>query len=285
MVSSLLVLKIVLIAIGVIVVISILQFLVSIHPPRYRDEGDPSDHGMEYENVSFVTEDGVKISAWLIPSKKANGTVVVGHGYPFDKANILPVVTYLHPDYNLLLYDHRYFGDSEGRITTVGIKEVKDVEAAVDFASKRFGKPIALYGFSLSASAMLMSKAEVSAIVADSPYADLEMMIKRVYAAFGPFKYPFVEISKLLGRIFFGVDAKDISPTDGAKDKDVPMLLIHGEKDTQISSENSRIIKEANPDIELWIVPGADHGMAYALVKDEYQSRVKKFLKKHMSGK
>ena len=271
-------LRIILLIIAFIVILSLLQFLLSIHPPRYYDLRTPEDLGLSYEKVSFRTSDGVKIAGWWIPGKKANGTVIVGHGYPFDKGNILPNVVFLHPEYNLLLYDHRYFGESEGYITTVGIKEVYDVKAAVDFAKKKARKPIALYGFSLSAFSMLMSNTDVKAIIAEAPYANLHLMIKRVYSLFGPIKWPFVEVTRALGWLILGVDAKKVA----VKEITVPVLLIHGDKDSQIPVEHSYLIKDNTPEIELWIVEGADHGEVHALLGKEYEKRVKGFLKKHM---
>lgn len=267
-----------------ILILSLAQFFTSIHPSRYYSHNTPKDYGLEYENVSFITSDEIKIKGWLITSKKANGTVVIGHGYPFDKGNILPVVKFLFPGYNLLLYDHRYFGESSGLITTVGVREVKDVEAAVNFVKEKFGKeePIALYGFSLSASAMLMAKQEVKAIIADSSYANLENMIKQVYAIFGPLKFPLVKITNLLSIIFLRVNPKKVSPALAVKNSNVPILVIHGEKDSQIPVENAYILKASNPNIELWIVKGADHGEAYALVEEEYEKKVKTFLKKYI---
>ncbi|MBU2633992.1 MAG: alpha/beta hydrolase [Nanoarchaeota archaeon] len=285
-ISSEIILRVIIIIgviIGVIILFSLLQFFISIHPPRYYDPSTPKDYGLKYENVSFVTSDKIKIKAWLISSEKANGTIIIGHGYPFNKGNILPVVKFLHPDYNLLFYDHRYFGESEGKITTVGLKEVEDVKVAVNFVRERFGKkPIALYGFSLSASAMLMAKQQVNAIVADSPYADLGKMINHIYSIFGPLKFPFVITTNLLAKIFFGMWPKEVSPALAIKNYDVPILLIQGEKDSQIPVENAYALKESNPNIELWIVKGADHGWAYALYKNEYEKRVKDFLKKYM---
>ena len=108
------ILKLFLILIIFILIISLLQFFINIHPPRYHDKDRPDDYNLKYENVSFTTSDNIKIKAWLVPSKKANATVIIGHGYPFDKGNILPVAKFLYPDYNLLYYDHRYFGESEG---------------------------------------------------------------------------------------------------------------------------------------------------------------------------
>lgn len=276
--------RIIILLIGIIFVISLLQFLISIHPPRYYDSDVPSNYGLKYENVSFMTSDKIRIKAWLIASEKANGTVIIGHGYPFDKGNILPVVKFLYPDYNLLLYDHRYFGESSGFITTVGIREVRDVNAAVGFVRERFGseKPVALYGFSLSASAMIMSKAKVNAIIADSAYANLKNMVKHVYSVFGLLKFPFVKVTNLLSLVVFGVKPQYVSPALAIKDSDIPSFVIHGKKDSQIPAENAYLIKKSNPEIEFWVVEDADHGQAYALHKEEYESKVKDFLKKYM---
>ncbi len=159
---------------------------------------------------------------------------------------------------------------------------MKDVKAAVDFAYKRFGKEehIALYGFSLSASAMLMADVKVDAIISDSAYANLENMIKQVYKMFGPFKYPFVQVTDFFSIIFFRKHPKKVSPALAIKDSDIPIFVIHGEKDSQISVKNAYELKESNPNIEFWIVKGVDHGQAFSL--GEYKKRVKDFLKKNM---
>ena len=210
-----------------IIFLSLFQFILTIHPFRFYSKETPQTYDIPYETVSFMTEDGLQLKGWLIESKKANGTVIVGHGYPFDKGNIFPVARFLYPQYNVLLYDHRYFGESEGKITTVGIKETKDVESAIEFIQEKYpNKPIALYGFSLSGSSMLLAKPDVTAIVADSAYADLHRMTKHIYKLFGPLKFPFVWLSELYGRIVFGVSLKKVSPANAMRDYDVPILVI-----------------------------------------------------------
>jgi len=281
--TLLLIFKTALFLVGFIIIISLLQFFINIHPPRFYDKDIPSNYGLDYEKISFKTSDDIQIKGWFITSKESNGTVIVGHGYPFDKGNILPVVKFLYPEYNVLLYDHRYFGESSGWITTAGMNEVKDVEAAVAFVKEKYeDKPIALYGFSLSAASMLMVDVEVNAIVSDSSYADLENMVRHIYKIFGPLKYPFVKMTNIYARIFFGVHPREISPALAIKNKNIPILVIHGEKDSQIPVENVHLLKESNPSIELWIVESANHGQAYALYKEEYKKRVKDFLRKNM---
>ena len=283
MVTGLVILKTVAVLAGFVLVASLLQFLMSIHPLRHHSQDTPGDYGLKFENVSFRTSDTITIKGWLIGSEKAKGTVIIGHGYPFDKWNVLPVVKFLYPEYNLLLYDHRYFGESSGSVTTVGIKETEDVKAAVDFVHKRFTeKPVALYGFSLSASAMLMAGTKVNAIVTDSAYANLENMVQQMYRIFGPLKFPFVQTTNLFSMIFFGKHPRKVSPALAVQDSKVPILVIHGEKDSQIPVENAYLLKESNPDIELWIARNSDHVQAHALYKKEYEKRIKDFLRKHM---
>ena len=284
MVAYNLIIRILIYVVGFILLFSILQFFLSIHPPRYYDKDTPKNYEIEYENISFLTSDKIKIKGWLLRSKKPAGTVIVGHGYPFDKGNILPVTLFLYPDYNLLFYDHRYFGESSGKITTVGVHEVEDVRAAVKFVRKKISKEeqIALYGFSLSASAMLMSNVNVKAIIADSPYASLEIMVQHVYRMFGPLKYPFVKTTELLTNLFFGVSPQEVSPALAVKNSKIPILLIHGDRDSQIPVENSYIIKEANKNITFWVVKGSDHGQAFSM--PEYKRKVKSFLQKNMQN-
>lgn len=81
--------KVVLFILIGIFLVSLLFFLLSIRPARYYDDSTPAKYGLEYSDESFVTSDGIEIKAWLIESESAKGTVIIGHGYPFDKGNIL----------------------------------------------------------------------------------------------------------------------------------------------------------------------------------------------------
>lgn len=52
------------------------------------------------------------------------------------------------------------------------------------------------------------------------------------------------------------------------------MLLIHGQIDSNIPVRHSRRIKQLNPAIELWEVPGADHCGAISTAPQELESRL-----------
>jgi pimeloyl-ACP methyl ester carboxylesterase len=120
------IIRIVIIAIGFFFVTSLWGFYISIRPPRVVSSLNPKNLQLDYENVWFKTSDGLTLSGWFVPSKTATKkTLILLHGYPADKGDILPALSFLHKDYNLLLFDFRYLGESEGKYSTAGAEEVK----------------------------------------------------------------------------------------------------------------------------------------------------------------
>lgn len=279
--------KISLVIIVVILLISLLNFYMAVHPTRFKTGIAPNEVNLKYENITFRTSDNILIKGWFIHSKKkTDKTIIVCHGYPFDKNNILQGVYFLGEKFNLLLFDFRYFGESQGRYTTLGYKEKKDFLAAVNFLKQKNITKIGALGFSLGAATILMTNSkDVKAIVADSSYATIDKMIERTYFIFPSFtKMPFVFLTKLYAKIFLDLNSKDIAPVDDITKIKVPILLIHGEKDSQISVENSKILYEAsNKDkTELWIVPKSDHGYAHYLYPEEYEQKLFEFFEKNL---
>jgi uncharacterized protein len=289
--------------VGLIVFLPLFNFLLGVHPPRLRTDDHPKRYGLDYEPVSFPTSDGLTLKGWFIPAATATqdrsssdekirntcGTILVGHGYPFDKANILRHALFLHPRFHLLFFDFRYFGESEGAYTTAGLLEIRDVQAAVDYVRTRDDvnpERIGALGFSMSGSAFILTRhPDVKAIVADSPYASLEGVIARQFFFLPGFtKWPLVAMTKFYAWLFLGVRVSDAAPADAVRDLNTPLLIIHGDADSQIPLEHSQSIY-ANADqgtTQLWVVPGADHGFAHGLEGPRYEVRVRQFFEKHL---
>jgi len=288
---------------GIIVLLPLLNLLLGVHPPRFQTDDNPKRYGLDYEEVVFPTSDGLTLRGWFIPAASASlepsgkgemarntcATILVGHGYPFDKANILRHALFLHPRFHLFVFDFRYFGESDGAYTTAGLLETRDVQAAVEYVKSRSDvnpERIGAMGFSMSASAFMLTKhPDIKAIVADSPYATLEGLIARQFFFFPGFtKWPFVTLTKLYARLLLGVRVSDAAPTDVVKDLNAPLLIIHGDADSQIPLEHSQVIyANANPDkTQFWIVPGADHGFAHGLEGPRYEVRVREFFEQHL---
>lgn len=288
---------------GAIALLPLLNLGLGVHPPTFKTEDDPGRYGLRYDRVAFQTADGLTLRGWFIPAASTEGssrepgevgcraTIVAGHGYPFDKANILSHVLFLHGCCNLLLIDFRYFGESQGVYTTAGLLETRDVEASVAYLKERTDVDphrIGAMGFSMSAAAFILARhPDVRAIVADSPYASLEDLIGRQFFFLpGPTKWPLVALTNLYARLLLGVEVEAAAPAQMVRELAVPLLIIHGEADSQIPVEHARqIYSHANPArAELWLVPGADHGQAHAIAGPRYEVRVRTFFERHLSG-
>lgn len=282
----------------IILLLPLVNLVLGIHPPTFRTDDDPARYGLEYERVSFETSDGLTLRGWFIPAAStgrprpdACATIIVGHGYPFDKANILRHALFLHGRFHLLLFDFRYFGESDGWYTTAGLLETRDVEAAVSYLKQRRdvdAERIGAFGFSMSASSFILAEhPDIRAIVGDSPYASLESLIARQFFFFpGPTKWPFVALTKLYARILLGVKVADAAPAQAVKRSKTPLLIIHGDADSQIPVEHAYQFRDgADPErTEVWLVQGADHGLAHAFTGDRYEVRVRHFFEKHLCG-
>ncbi len=267
-----------------LIVFSLITFFLSVHPQKIITDLKPSDLGLKYEEMTFKSADGVKISGWFIPNNKTKQTIIVMHGYPADKANLLGIADFLAKDFNVFLFDFRSFGKSEGKYTTIGYLEKNDLLGAIEYLEKEKNiTKIGLFGFSLGGAVALMASHEnIKAIVADSSYARLSHMADQVYKTFFILKYPLAYLTKLYGILFFGMDADKVSPEDDIKNIEVPILLVHAEKDFQIPVSEAYLLHGANKKSELWIVKNAGHGMAHAINPKEYEQKVTEFFKRNL---
>src|SRR3970040_1993558 len=82
----------------------------------------------------------------------------------------------LHEDFNLLLFDFRYLGKSDGSYSSAGAKEVEDLLAAIRFLKGRGIKKVGVWGFSMGGAVALMAieKApEIRAVISEPSIARL----------------------------------------------------------------------------------------------------------------
>src|SRR3989344_4582516 len=182
-----------------LIIFSLLIFYMSIHPQKIITNLAPSDFGLNYEEVLFNSADGIKLSGWFIPHNKTKSTVIVMHGYPADKANLLGVTEFLAKDFNVLLFDFRSFGKSEGKYTTAGYLERNDLLGAIQYLEEEKNlTKIGLYGFSLGGAVALMTNHKnIKAVATDSAYARLQDVVLHMYGPFSILKYPLALLTKL----------------------------------------------------------------------------------------
>jgi dipeptidyl aminopeptidase/acylaminoacyl peptidase len=277
--------RIVLIVSALLILVSVWLFYVSIRPPKIVSSITPRDLNMPHEQVSFTTADGLTLRGWFIPAaKKADKTLILLHGYPADKGNILPALAFLHADFNLLLFDFRYLGESEGSYSTAGAKEVEDLLAAIRFLKRRGIEEVGVWGFSMGGAVALMAidKApEIKAVVAESSYASLGEMALQLFRM-PLLNYPMAYLIRFWAKLFLGIDVIDVSPAENIRNTTLPILITHSSTDAVIPFSQAKILEQAlanNPRAEFWFNEKFAHGQ----LAPDYQSRVRKFFQNNLS--
>ena len=278
------ILRIFVVLFAVMLVISLWGFYISIRPPKIVSSITPRTYNMQYENVSFQTADGITLRGWHVPSaNEANKTLILLHGYPADKGNILPALAFLQKDFNLLLFDFRYLGESEGSYSTAGAKEVEDLLAAIRFLKSRAITEVGVWGFSMGGAVALMAierAPEIRAVVAESSYASLSEMALEFFKV-RLINYPIAYLIGLWAKLFLGIDLRDVSPAEKIRDSEIPILITHSSADAVIPFSQAKSLQQAlvnNPRAEFWFSEEFAHGQLHA----DYQKRIETFFRTNL---
>lgn len=136
--------------------------------------------------VTFSSADGTRLRGEFWAQKHNAPTIIISHGFHFPSRYFRSVAAleYAHGA-NILLFDFRGHGESEHVMTTCGKAEIKDLVAAVEVAAGQAETApgqIYIHGFSMGAAVALLLPPHpaVAGIIADSPYARLDEMIRLI---------------------------------------------------------------------------------------------------------
>jgi len=261
----------------------------AIRPRKPEGVVRPDHFDLDFENVTLTTEDGLDLAAWYVPKvgEPTDSAIVVLHGYPSDKGDMLARSKFLTADFNLLLVDFRYFGESEGAYTTLGVTELRDLAAAVRYLEGQGVRRIGVYGISIGGAVALMGAGDpslaIDAVVSEAAYSDLRKMASEVFRHVGPLEVPLVFASELASGLFLGTSLEQVSPARAVRGMRKPVLIVHSKGDTIIGFDNAERIKEAlgdNPEAEFLFFETGDHGQA----STEFAQAVGDFFRKNLAA-
>jgi len=251
-------------------------------------DSDPADFGLEYVDVSFPSRDGLILRGWWLEGGDDNPIIAVVHGSEGNRAHpaermlgiVKDLVSY---GYNVLMFDMRGHGESDGKHISAGYYERNDLLGAIDYIRQcSIESKIGVLGFSMGAAASLMAapeSEEIDAVVADSAYADIVSIIESEFSKRSNLPKFFIPIILSIAKKIYEIDFTAIKPEEAVREIPVPVFIIHGEQDDTVPVQHAYRLKEAsqNPDSKLWIVPEAQHANSYLVRPAEYKERVISF--------
>ncbi len=245
----------------------------------------------DLQNVSITTSDSIKLNAWIVrPSSPNHDAVILLHGLGDNRLGMTGYAQLLLVHgFTVLLPDARAHGPSGGQLATYGLLERNDIHQWFDFLLANI-HPHCIFGLgeSMGAAELLQSlsvESRFCAVAAESPFSSFrEIAYDRMGQPFrlGPWfgrsiLRPLVEFSFLYVRWKYSLDMQQASPELSLKSTHLPVLLIHGQIDSNIPLRHSRRLLASDKNATLWQVPNADHCGAIAAAPQEFERRILKW--------
>ena len=227
-----------------------------LHPARHTTTASPPEHCTAAEFAGA----GVTLRGWRCAAPApARGTVIYLHGIADNRGSAAGVIQrFVARGFDVIAYDSRAHGESQGDACTYGFFEKQDLHRVVDTV---LPGPVILIGTSLGAAVALQEAAgdsRVRAVVAAETFSDLRTVATERAPSFftkGAIDRAF-EVAGTDGH--FRVD--DVQPQMSAARITVPVLVIHGADDVDTPpSHSQRVYAALKGPKRLIIVPGAGH--------------------------
>lgn len=247
----------------------------------------PTDFDLEYENVSFHSQDRVALSGWYMGGGDRGVSVACAHGLFRSRREMLERCVVLRKaGFNVLIFDLRRHGASGGERVTLGYKERLDLLAAAEYLSERSPRDrLVLFGVSMGAAAALLAAAEnpvVETVIADSSFLSLEHTVTHhLKLIWGLPRFPLGDellffIERMAGFRRGDLNVKEAVGRIGER----PVLFIAGGDDRRMPVEVQRQLYRAaiSPRSRFVVVDGASHGAAYRTSPETYHQALFDFL-------
>jgi len=193
----------------------------------------PEELGLDFEDVTFKSSDGLKLNGWYVPAENSRFTVLLCHG---NGGNIMHRLDSINLFYNLglscFIFDYRGYGNSQGKPTEEGT--YLDAIAAYKWLieeKKISPDNIIIFGRSIggSVAAKLATKLKVRSLIIESTFTSFTDMGRKFY--------PYMPI-----RLFARFSYKTI---DYIKKVHCPVMIIHSRNDEIVPFEFGLELYEA----------------------------------------
>lgn len=228
-------------------------------PPRkaLQDPQELVERYGTYDEVSVETADGLQLNGWLFenPDTTQCGVILV-HGHGSNRYGMRHWMPYFWmKGCDVMMYDHRAHGESEGTYGTFGIKESEDLLWIHDLfkeATALENSQISWVGSSWGAATVLHAGPEVNDlafILSDSPFRDLNAAVmERAIRDYGSWIKLLKPTIYALVKWRAGFDPEQANTVARASKVQIPVILIHSRTDEATSSDQSEAIAAAMSD-------------------------------------
>lgn len=230
----------------------------------------PAIYGLDYDDLTLSTSDGVNINAWFVPTQEARGVVLFCHGNAGNIGHRLDSIRIFRDlGLSVLIFDYRGFGRSQGRPSETGT--YLDARAAWNFLVEEKGvepERIIIFGRSLGGAvaaylaAQLGQETTPGALILESTFTSLPDMAARLYP-FLPVRWLAKYSYNTLGRL---------------SDVHAPVLVVHSPGDEIIPSIHGQALYAAAPEPKMFLEISGGHNSGFLSSGAGYVEGLRSFL-------
>ncbi len=231
----------------------------------------PNDAGLEYEDVSLQTSDGLTLHGWFIPGDPAAGSGMTWLWFHGNGGNIGHRIDELAQAHHrtgddIFIFDYRGYGQSEGKPSEKG--SYLDSQAAVGYLLSRPGTDpsrVVYLGHSLGAAVAVELSLDPPpmSLVLVSPFASVRDM--------AGLALPFPPVGWLVRNHYDTISR--------VRRLNVPVLVLHGDLDETVPiSQGRKLYSAANEPKRFQTLEGASHNDTYLVAEEQYWGAIESFL-------
>jgi hypothetical protein len=240
--------------------------------------GTPEHVGLEYEDAELTASDGPRLHGWWLPGR-GPVSVLWCHGNGGNVSTQLGAARVMVKTVgaNVLLFDYRGYGRSEGKPTERGT--YRDARAALAYVRSRpevDPQRLVYFGRSLGAgvAAELARTERPAALVLESPFPG----ILRAATALRRRAW-------LAGLMTWALLRARYDTAKHVRDVHAPVLVAHGDADEQIPLSLGREVYEAANEPKQWFqIAGGGHNDTFEVGGPAYHRVLAEFIERHAGG-
>lgn len=236
-------------------------------------------------DTRIPARDGGSLEVWRVePEGMSRGIIVLAHGWSRNRDRMVGRArAFARRGFTIVLHSARDHGGSSPHRFMNAPRFAEDIEAVLEWV----GEPVLLYGHSIGSAAAVIAAyrnpGSVKILFLESCYARTREALLSLYRGynwfFGVFFGPMV---LLWMEVFYRRGLDSVSPVNLAPAIDIPVLIIHGEKDRDFPLHHAWRLRESFPPgrAELFVAAGADHSSSS--LAPGFDGAIRTFLARHL---
>ena len=250
----------------------------------------PLELDASWESLSCTTADGLRLAGWVATPPRPRGTVALFHGMRGNRLQALVRMSFLlRAGWRCVAFDHRAHGASDGRHTSFGWYEARDVTAVAQLIAARWPQePAAALGISMGAAAVCFAAESTpvfQAFILESVYHDLASAFRqRVGCGYPSWLARFSRGVVWVTERRLGMGIGEVTPAAFVpKLHPRPVILLTGSDDPHATPEEvGRLFDCCADPREFHLIAGAGHIDVDTVGGERYRDLVLGFLDRHL---